>query len=425
MVKLNPNYLRSFELTYEISIRGIVPPTTVQEKRKVLRGLLSQENSDRSFVEISDTYKFDENVKEIGDTLNDIEALLQHLSDESSDDEKKLESRITHATGRISRLFAQSEFENNVKQELLKRVLILEADFSDRHVNRNPIVQSPSHSSQNNNPLQSSTPTHHSAAGFSVPTKKVPVYKWGIKKFSGKEDLLSFLELIDSLKFSRGCDNADLFDSAADLFEGNAWTWWHNNFLKNRFSDWSDLVSKLKSTFLHSSHDEIKLAEIKSRKQSIRESVTMFITDMECQFNRLNSSPSEKEIVGIIKNNLLPDYMKALVFQDVETITDLTSLCKKVEDVLSLNLSSGPRGTIVSAISSNVKCWNCNMSGHVFSDCQKAMRKFCYLCGKVDFTKRNCPNCSKNASRYCNQADVAGPSGEQAKPANKVHNGNK
>lgn len=436
MAKFCPNHLRSFELTYEISVRGIVPPTTVQEKRKVLRGILSQEKSERSFMEIVDTYTFEENVKEIRDTLTDIKALLQHIKHESLDDIKRLESRITHSSGRISRLVPESEVEKLIKQELLRDVLILEADLADIQSPPPPIPNYPSgipnppsphpNYPSNCNPLHSSTPTNPNMPQYTgVPVKKVPIYKWGIKKFSGKDNLLSFLELIDSLKSSRGCDNSDLFDSAADLFEGDAWTWWHNNFLKNRFSNWSDLVSKLKSTFLHSCHDEIKLNEIKSRKQLLKESITMFITDMESQFNRLNSPPSEKEIVGIIKNNLLPDYAKALVLQDVDTISDLTSLCKRVEDVFSLNVPLVPKKefrTYAVSISSNMKCWNCNMTGHVFANCQRPMKRFCYVCGKVNFTKNTCPNCSKNVKRDCNPADVAGPAGVQAKPANKTKN---
>ncbi|KAL3281651.1 hypothetical protein HHI36_004857 [Cryptolaemus montrouzieri] len=66
---------------------------------------------------------------------------------------------------------------------------------------------------------------------------------------------------------------------------------------------------------------------------------------MEAQFNTLTRSIPQQEIVDIILNKLLPDYVKALVLHDISTIPELTSLCKRIEDSLQLHKDyrSSPR----------------------------------------------------------------------------------
>ncbi|KAL3279558.1 hypothetical protein HHI36_017065 [Cryptolaemus montrouzieri] len=70
---------------------------------------------------------------------------------------------------------------------------------------------------------------------------------------------------------------------------------------------------------------------------------------MEAQFNRLTRSIPQQEIVDIIRNNLLPDYMKALVLHDISTIPELTSLCERIEDSLQphRDYRSTPRRNII------------------------------------------------------------------------------
>ncbi|KAL3286976.1 hypothetical protein HHI36_001462, partial [Cryptolaemus montrouzieri] len=79
------------------------------------------------------------------------------------------------------------------------------------------------------------------------------------------------------------------------------------------------------------------LDEIKSRKQDHREQITLFISTMEAQFNRLTSSIPQQEIVEIIRYNLSSDYMKDLVHHVISTIPELTSLSKRIEDSSQLH----------------------------------------------------------------------------------------
>lgn len=77
-----------------------------------------------------------------------------------------------------------------------------------------------------------------------------------------------------------------------------AFTWWYSKRTKG---NWDDLVLQLKNTFIQNNYDTIKLSEMKSKKQKFRGNVCIFITEMESQFDRLNSPPYEIEMVNIIR----------------------------------------------------------------------------------------------------------------------------
>lgn len=42
-------------------------------------------------------------------------------------------------------------------------------------------------------------------------------------------------------------------------------------------------------------------------------------------------------------------------------------------------------------------CYNCRLSGHHQSDCDRPKHKFCFRCGFFNFDTKNCPFCAKNA----------------------------
>ncbi|KAL3287484.1 hypothetical protein HHI36_001955 [Cryptolaemus montrouzieri] len=198
MPRLNPNHLKSTELSYELALRNVDPPATVDEKRKLLRGIIAQENSDRSFIEISDPYEFKDNVKELKESIADISTLVSIFQGNSnSDGYKRISSRLTHVSQIVQRMSTEDDNEEKTKQDILRQVLLLEADLDEKVIvlTTPPVIA---------NPVSQSTPSHPSLSPQSTSVKKVPVCKWGMKKFFGRESLVNFLELIDSLKSSRG-----------------------------------------------------------------------------------------------------------------------------------------------------------------------------------------------------------------------------
>ncbi|KAL3277738.1 hypothetical protein HHI36_013078 [Cryptolaemus montrouzieri] len=209
------NHLKSTELSYELASRNVDPPATVDEKRKLLNILM-----------------FKDNVKELKESIADITTLVFTFQGNSNSDEyKRISSSPTHVSQRVQHMSTEDDTEKKTKQDILRQVLLSEADVDEKVIvpTTPPVIT---------NPVSQSTPLHPSLSPQSTSVKKVPVYKWGIKTFSGRESLVNFLELTDSLKSSRGCTDADLFESAGDLFEHEAWTFWQNSHINRRFNDW-------------------------------------------------------------------------------------------------------------------------------------------------------------------------------------------
>lgn len=110
-------------------------------------------------------------------------------------------------------------------------------------------------------------------------------------------------------------------------------------------------------------------------------------------------------MVDIVRRNLLPDFVKALALHEVSTFSQLSSLCRKLEDSFFTCRASQIRpikpitSINTSAISSEIICWNCNCKGHVYSSCRSHRTRFCYGCGKKNIIKSQCPTCTKNGER--------------------------
>ncbi|KAK9674611.1 hypothetical protein QE152_g40991 [Popillia japonica] len=80
---------------------------------------------------------------------------------------------------------------------------------------------------------------------FPPPQRFQPVSKWQLK-FRGDDKSMtvhSFLERVNELRVARGLTEAQLFDSAIDLFEGKALLWFRSN--RDVFNDWKSLSALL------------------------------------------------------------------------------------------------------------------------------------------------------------------------------------
>lgn len=420
--------LKTDELSYEIAIRGVAVPSSFDLKRSVLNGLLAQEDGSRSFLVFSNPFRFSEEVEQVEKSLTDVSEKVEEFTGSvGTAEHRRITSRLTHLSGRISRMNPVGDDQLAIRNQLQQRLLILESDFKDKlspdevppAVDKQPTsgpalivpaISAPGHIVPQVREHPESAPPVTSTPNVSVNLfgKKVPVYKWGIQRFSGQGSLISFLELIESLRTSRGCTKEDLFASAGDLFESHAWTWWHNAQINSKFSSWDELVVGLKQTFLRENYDRSLWDEIRARKQGCKEPVLLFISSMEALFYRLTNVPSEQEMVDTIKINLLPDYIKLLALHDISSIDQLTSLCKKIDDSLQLckntipstsshSYSSGfSRTPRVNVISSHITCWNCQRTGHHYNSCFAKRSLFCHSCGKPGVVSQHCSCRSKN-----------------------------
>lgn len=274
--------------------------------------------------------------------------------------------------------------------------------------------------------------------------KPIAISKWDVR-FDGKSSLVNFLERIEELRVSRGATKEQLLRASAELFSGDALTW-YRSFIKDKVRSWDELVVKLKSAFLPYHYERDIWDELKKRTQGDPEPVIVYIAAMENYFNRLATKPSERERVQVIRERLLPYLQMHLASQwanrPILTIDDLVESCRNFEEtylhaqnipppptnyrtmleptlafhssrfthrVASLGSGQSPvmgnSEAVVNAVRApgeplpqvrEVVCWNCRRTGHVNRECDQPRQRYCYRCGQANVTIATCPKCSGN-----------------------------
>lgn len=262
--------------------------------------------------------------------------------------------------------------------------------------------------------------------------------RWNLT-YDGQSSLNDFLERLEELRRSRGISKDQLLRSAPELLTRDALLWYRTK----HFLDWDDLVSQLKDAFMPYDYETGIWDEIRRRTQGSQEKVISFIVALENLFRKLPVLPPESHRLQIMKRNLLPYIQSRLATHEILSIQDLLKFSRSVEeteiriqrfvppptnyrtilepqlayrkpnmnisaveqDIVPvsnytqcselLNLSEAPPNLNV-INSSQAKCWNCQEHGHIFSQCTKQRRKFCFKCGTDNVTFKTCPKCSKN-----------------------------
>jgi hypothetical protein len=299
----------------------------------------------------------------------------------------------------------------------------LEADFVDK-VEGTPLNQTP----LCNSTLKTSAVPSHAA------TKSVPVYKWGVS-YDGRSDLVAFLKKVKDLTVARGVVTEDeLFRSAYDFFTEPALTWY-------QVGSWNQLVTLLKTNFLPSDYDETIWETLRSRFQRSDEPTAIYVAAMTNIFNRLTVTPGPEEQLRLIKKKILPRYITALALQKVDSIEQLLSFCRCIDEadeaknrnpvrtskapVSNSVESAPPRKPPSQSPKNSVNCWNCNKNDHLYSQCpNRRQNLFCYRCGRKDTTVKDCPQCSKKRGRVSNSLTEAQKPNETRAFANHNRLGN-
>jgi hypothetical protein len=176
------------------------------------------------------------------------------------------------------------------------------------------------------------------------------------------------------------------------------------------------VVTLLKTNFLPSEYDETIWETLRSRFQRSDEPTAIYVAAMTNIFNRLTVTSGPEEQLGLTKKKILPRYITALALQKVDSIGQLLSFCRCIDEAdeaknrnpvktgkapVSNSVESPPSRKPPSQTPKNsVNCWNCNKNDHLYSQCpNRRQNLFCYRCGQKDTTVKDCPQCSKNAKR--------------------------
>lgn len=260
------------------------------------------------------------------------------------------------------------------------------------------------------------------SASFSR-SQSVPVFKWGLKfDFESGQSVGCFLQRVEELRRARGVSHEELFESAVDLFSGQALVWYRS--VQGRVRSWEELCHEMRVVFQTPDYDFRLQREIFNRIQGEHESIDMYIASMEGLYARLSEPIPESARLAQILNNIHPHLQDRLSLCEIRTLEELRHMGRKAEagrfraafsrqqprngtflepDLAyfeSVKKRGFPLGKVSSLhkISSGSalpqKCWNCGETGHRFSACLKERRRFCFGCGMANTIKAKCPSCT-------------------------------
>lgn len=432
--KLDVDRLLKDELVYELKIRGIAESDNVDALRKSLRSALSIEK-DSSFVFHLPLVESTTDELDICETkLKDISTVLSTFSGSISQ-VRKVETKICHTNDRLHRFNTKDVTLLERRSTLLKELMDLIGEYNGKvrslddiqavQQQNNPADPNfsllPVHTSSPSQPLSSNSNAVFHQTSSSSHIKSVPVYKWQIK-FSGKpsESFNAFLEEVDEHCRSRCVDKAQLFESARDLFAGDALRLY--SWLKRFVTDWDGLVALMKDEYIPSA-DKL-WQQILARTQGESESVCLYVAIMIGLFDRMPTLVTDSLRLQVLRKNILPFFQERLALTEIKTPFELIELCRKIEitrdsvnsfrppNLSSLSLEpdlaylSSPRRAGNRLDEINVRelvCWRCKERGHVVKDCSRPKHDFqCYSCGRAGFTKSTCPTCNKDSKAQSN-----------------------
>nr|CAI5831345.1 unnamed protein product [Callosobruchus analis] len=285
-------------------------------------------------------------------------------------------------------------------------------------------------------------PTHHDY--FAPRWSHVDVGRWNVK-FNGRNSVTDFLERIEELRISRGVSKERLFQSAAELFTHDALLWYRTA----QVSSWDELCTQLKQMFQPYDYEYSLWDEIRRRTQGAQEHVGNYIVVMENLFRKLPTPVSESTKRNLIMRNLLPSFQTQLALHPVNSVSQLMTLARSIEEAVQraqkyqppptsargllepelryrrtegfpqyanplsavppsnsqsdvpsdLGENQSSRIPIVAAVSNASKCWNCGSTQHKFRSCPDPRKRFCFKCGQPNVTLAHCPSCRKNCQR--------------------------
>lgn len=450
---MDPNFLLKDELEFELSCRGVCIKGVAPVLKKLLKELLSAEQSDEMSYKVKPESKSLENPSlELDICASKINVLSQYIGEITDKPDRnlfrRLISRLYHVNNRLDLVVTKTEAENKRLIELkgktdkLREKLEEHDEISDEGNLTladkkmlqetlgdigNKIIDKIENASADldTRSIKQSKLFRASTFDDGFKRKLVPISQWGVK-FSGDNNysVNAFIERVDELKDARNATDEDLWRCAIDFFQGDALIWYRAN--KDNVMNWNELVILLKRTFQSPFYQDELRREIYDRTQGKDESVTVYMAVMQNMFKRLPVPPVEREKIYIVMKNLQPYFQRAICRDEFNSMSDLINVlrivdrtkvnCERFQEPVNYKSNLEPdlaykhsarkeictveeSQEINAMLSSNRRCWNCRELGHTFRECKlPKQRLFCYKCGKFGSTTPNC-TCKGNEQR--------------------------
>lgn len=249
--------------------------------------------------------------------------------------------------------------------------------------------------------------------------KGLPVSKWQIEKFGGKEeDLPRFLTTVKQFALAECATKEEVFRGRVHLFKGDA-----ADFVctATEINNWDTLVMELTRYCLGSDSDVDLIRRISQKTQGAENCAT-FITRMELMFETIRNpfTLSERDKVEIVLRGLRPSVKRILAGTGIEKLSLLKNAAQRVERILEEKAETNanhweqkqrleqpnqwrntnpPRDNRQNPNAKNDICYRCGKVGHMQRECNARTPIRCYGCGEPGVIKRDCRKCSGNGRR--------------------------
>ncbi|XP_062702524.1 uncharacterized protein LOC109403640 [Aedes albopictus] len=258
------------------------------------------------------------------------------------------------------------------------------------------------------------------------------IEKW--PKFSGDSNpvpVVDFLRQVEILSRSYQVTPDELRMHAHLLFKDDAYVWF--TAYESQLATWDMLLIYLKMRYDNPNRDRFIREEMRNRKQRPNELFSAYLTDLEAMSQRMTRKMTREEKFDIVVENMKISYKRRLALEPVNSIEHLAQLCYRF-DALEANLYA-PRSVMKPALNaidcdeeydkdsgddeeacllalqpknlrkrntngpkdksekenSQLLCWNCRQSGHMWRDCNRKKGIFCHICGAPETTAYRCP----------------------------------
>lgn len=159
----------------------------------------------------------------------------------------------------------------------------------------------------------------------------VPVNNWRVS-FSGDGQgihLFEFLSQVRMLQRSEMIMDHELLPMMVHLLTGRAKNWY--GAWAGTFQTWEELAEAMQTEFLPANYQYMMLDKISTRKQRSGETVGEFLALMFSLFQWLAVPVTEAHKVYIVRNNLLPKYAVGVAPFNVQSLSELAQLCRRIE----------------------------------------------------------------------------------------------
>uniref|UniRef100_A0A1Y1L4P6 Retrotransposon gag domain-containing protein n=1 Tax=Photinus pyralis TaxID=7054 RepID=A0A1Y1L4P6_PHOPY len=387
------------ELEYELQYRGLGYTGNVDMLRKSLRSALALEKSGKTFLEGP---KFDEQlqIKTCDLKLTEVSELVKALETQSPP-VKKIETKFAHIFGRINHITSVDKLIVAKRSELLDKLMEIISDYSTKckqiHGSTPPLAPD-FYNAPNTSQVTDNVTSEGSGSSTNL-SKSIPVYKWNLKFAGNIKDSISFnsfLEKVEDLCTSRNVNKKQLFDSAIDLFEGEALVWFR--MVRSQVSNWESLITLMKQEFRPSHTSDALWKQILQRTQGANESIGIYVAIMTNLFDRMPVSVPNELRLKVLRCNILPFYQERLVLLDIHSPLELIEYCRKLEETKMKISEFKPPQLGELSLEPDLEYHNSSASN----------RGLCFRCNKPGHfarSKYTCPSCNPNLGNGSRRQD--------------------